>query len=1016
VPVAAFSQGTRITGTVFDNSGPLAGVAILIKGTSQGIASDDNGEFSIVIPNDTVTLQFTYAGYRTENVKVGQRKVIAVQMREETTELDEVTVVAFGTQKKESVVASIITVNPADLKVPSSNLTTALAGRMAGLIAYQRSGEPGRDNAEFFIRGVTTFGYKKDPLILIDNNESTAQELSRMQPDDIANFTILKDATATALYGARGANGVIMVSTKEGKEGKAKIDIRYEEAISMPTQMVELADPISYMNLHNEAIKTRDPLGASMYQEYKIQNTIAGTNPYVYPTTDWYDLLFKDYANNHRLNFSASGGGSVAQYYLAGSLINDNGVLNVDKRNNFNSNVDLNRYMLRTNVNINITKTTQALVKISGSFDDYSGPIEGGSGIFETVMHTNPVLFPPYFEPDEKHKYVKHILFGNAGTGEYNNPYAGMVRGYKQYTTALMSAQFELKQKLDFITEGLSARAMFNTSRYSYFDVTRNYNPYFYQVIDYDKKTDEYMLDEIKRGDETMGYSEGPKEVNATTYFESSLNWNRTFNEKHETGALLVFSMRNELIGNAGELQKSLPYRNMNLAGRITYAYDSRYLFEGNFGYNGSERFAKKERFGFFPSGGIGWIISNESFYGESLKSVLNNLKLKATYGLAGNDAIGTADERFFYLSRVSMGSAERSAGFGTMGNVSKSGTKIDRYANDDITWETAKKMNLTAEIGLFKEIDLQVEYFKENRYNILMSRSYIPTTMGLTADLKANVGESSSKGVDMSLNVKHSFTADAWITAMGNFTYATSEYLVYEEPKYSEAPWKDHVGYSLSQNRGYIAERLFVDDAEVFNSPVQFGGTEYRGGDIKYKDLNGDGKITELDEAPIGYPTSPEIVYGFGISSGYKAFDFSFFFQGLARESFWIDPENTAPFLNSQNALLKAYADNHWSEENRNVYALYPRLSPILIGNNTKTSTWFMRDGSFLRLKSVELGYTLPPKIASKIYLNNLRIYFSGTNLLTFSKFKLWDPEMGGNGLGYPVQKVFNLGIQLSF
>jgi TonB-linked SusC/RagA family outer membrane protein len=1015
LPVCAFSQEIRITGNVFDNTGPLAGVAIRIKGTTQGVVGNDNGEFSIAVRSETDTLQFILAGYQTEEAGIGQRRVLSILMKEETTELDEVMIVAFGTQKKESVIASITTVNPADLKVPSSNLTTALAGRMAGLIAYQRSGEPGRDNAEFFIRGVTTFGYKKDPLILIDNNESTSQELARMQPDDIANFTILKDATATALYGARGANGVIMVATKEGREGKAKIDIRYEEALSMPTQMVKLADPITYMYQHNEAIKTRDPLAPSRYPDYVIQNTAAGVNPYVYPMTDWYKTLFKDYTNNHRLNFSATGGGGVAQYYLAGSVINDNGMLNVDKLNNFNNNVDLNRYMLRTNVNINITKTTRAVVRISGSFDDYSGPIDGGDAIFEKVMHTNPVLFPPYYAPDKKYRYSKHILFGNAGgTGGYNNPYADMVKGYKQYSTALMSAQFELKQKLDFITQGLSARAMFNTTRYSYFDYVRQFKPYYYRVTDYDKKTDTYMLDEVTRGDETLGYTEGEKDVSATTYFESSLNWNRTFKEKHETGALLVFAMRNELKGNASDLQKSLPYRNMNLAGRITYAYDSRYLFEGNFGYNGSERFAQKERFGFFPSAGLGWIVSNEKFYGDGLKSVLNNLKLKATYGLVGNDAIGTDDERFFYLSRVSMRSGQRRAGFGTFGSSSMNGTIIDRYANEDITWETSQKMNLTAEIGLFKKIDLQVEYFDEHRYNILMERANIPTTMGLTAPLKANVGESTGRGMDISLNVNHSFNADTWITAMGNFTYATSEFLVYEEPKYPGAPWKTNVGYSLGQLRGYIAERLFVDEEEINNSPEQF--RPYMAGDIKYKDLNGDGKISELDIAPIGYPETPEIVYGFGASAGWKQFDLSFFFQGLARESFYIDATKTSPFTSEQYALIQAYADSHWSEENRDLYALWPRLSPNPVENNTHGSTWWLRNGSFLRLKSLEVGYTLPAKVASKIYLANLRIYFSGTNLLTFSKFKLWDPEMGGNGLGYPVQKVYNLGLQLSF
>ncbi|MDR2449028.1 MAG: TonB-dependent receptor [Prevotellaceae bacterium] len=1009
-----------VTGVIIDETGePLPGSVVQVRGSTRAVATDVDGSFSISVKPEDV-LEVSFLGYETQPVTVGGQTKITVQLKPKVDELKEVVVVAFGKQKKESVVASIATISPAELKVPSSNLTTAFAGRIAGVIAYQRSGEPGLDDAQFFIRGVTTFGYKKDPLILIDNNESTSQELSRMQPDDIASFSILKDATATALYGARGANGVIMVSTKEGKEGKAKINIRYEEALSMPTQMVELADPITYMNLHNEAIRTRNPLGQTMYSDYKIQNTIAGTNPYVFPATNWYDKLFKDFANNHRLNMNVSGGGNVAQYYIAGSLINDNGVLNVDKRNNFNSNVNLNRYMLRTNVNINITKTTQAIVRLSGSFDDYSGPINGGSDVYRQVMNTNPVLFPAYYEPDENYKYSKHILFGNYGDRHYVNPYAEMVKGYKESTTSVMTAQFELKQKLDFITEGLSARAMFNTSRYSYFDVTRAYNPYFYSVSNYDKNANTYLLDELNVGRESLSYAEGEKKVSATTYFESSLNWNRSFAEKHEVGGMMVFTIRNELVGNASSLQKSLPYRNMNLAGRLTYAYGGRYLFEGNFGYNGSERFAKKERFGFFPSGGIGWVISNEGFYGEGLKSVLSNLKLKATYGLAGNDAIGTADERFFYLSQVTMNSGERASSFGTNGDVSLSGVRITRYANEDITWEIAKKMNVTAEIGLFNELDFQAEYFREQRSNILMTRQDIPTSMGLETTAKSNVGEASGHGVDMSLNFNHSFGAKAWLTAMANFTYATSEYTVYEEPQYPDAPWKSHVGYPLSQRWGYIAERLFVDDAEVYNSPVQFGN--YMGGDIKYKDLNSDGKINELDMAPIGYPSEPEIIYGFGASAGYRSFDFSFFFQGSARSSFWIidpgvDPViNTAPFLGGQSALMKAYADSHWSEENRDIYAVWPRLSPTTVENNNQLSTWFMRDGSFLRLKSIEVGYSLPEKIISRIHLSQLRIYFSGTNLLTFSKFKLWDPEMGGNGLGYPVQKVFNLGVQVSF
>jgi TonB-linked SusC/RagA family outer membrane protein len=785
--------------------------------------------------------------------------------------------------------------------------------------------------------------------------------------------------------------------------------------------MVELSDPITYMRLHNEAIKTRNPLGASMYSEHKIANTIAKTNPYVYPTTDWYNMLFKDYANNHRLNFNANGGGKIARYYLAGSVINDNGMLKVDQRNNFNNNVKLNRYMLRSNVNINFTPTTEVIVRLSGSFDDYSGPIAGGSAIFEEVMHTNPVLFPAYYEPDVANEFTKHILFGNYDQGQYHNPYAGMTRGYKQYTTAQMSAQFELNQNLDFITKGLSAQAMFNTSRYSYFDVERGYVPFFYKVSSYEKRTDSYTLSEPineSSATEYLGYSEGPKTVNAVTYFESRLNWNRQFTEKHDVGSLVVFTLRNELTGNAGELQQSLPYRNINVAGRLTYAYDSKYLTEFNFGYNGSERFSQNERFGFFPSAGVGWIISNEGFYGELLKKTLSNLKLKATYGLSGNDAIGDASDRFFYLSRVNMDNPNYRSSFGTYGNFgggrSLNGISIDRYANSDITWEIAKKMNFTMEVGLWKKLDIQVELFDEKRSNILMNRASIPLTMGLETAVRSNVGKAASHGTDMSLNFNHSFNPYFWIRGMANFTYATSKFIVYEEPDYPGAPWKSHVGYSLNRMEGYIAERLFVDDDEIRNSPKQFG--DYMAGDIKYKDLNGDDKISELDIAPIGYPTSPEIVYGFGLSSGWKQVDFSFFFQGLARESFYINASSTSPFIEGQYALIKAYADSHWSEDKRDIYALWPRLSPTHIVNNTYGSTWWMRDGSFLRLKSVELGYTLPARIASKGHLSHLRIYASGTNLLTFSKFKLWDPEMAGNGLGYPVQRVFNIGVQLSF
>ncbi|MCG8306910.1 MAG: TonB-dependent receptor [Cytophagales bacterium] len=1015
-------QGRTITGKVTDeNDEGLPGVNVIVKGTVQGTVTDVEGNYSLEVPEDA-TLVFSSVGFVTEEIIVGDRAIIDIALVPDITALDEIVVVAYGQQKKESVLASIATIEPAELKVPSSNLTTALAGRMAGIISYQRSGEPGQDNAEFFIRGVTTFGYKKDPLILIDGVELSADDLARLQPDDIQSFSIMKDATATALYGARGANGVILVTTKEGVEGKAKVSVRFENSFSAPTQEVELVDPITYMYLHNEAVRTRNPLGVLPYSYEKIERTEAGANPIVYPVTDWQSELFKDYTSNQRLNFNISGGGKIARYYIAATANQDNGILKVDKKNNFNNNIDLKRYLVRSNININITESTEAVVRLHATIDDYTGPIDGGTGVYNKVMRTNPVYYPPYYPADEANKFTNHILFGNTGDGKYLNPYADMVKGYKDYSETLVLAQFELKQDLSFITEGLKARFLGSSNRYSFFDVSRFYNPYYYEIGFYDKINDTYTLTQLNPdgGTEYLNYSEGEKKITSTTYMELAANYDRTFNERHGVSGLVVYILREQLLANAGDLQKSLPYRNQGVSGRFTYSYDNKYFAEFNFGYNGSERFAKKERFGFFPSVGFGWIVSNERFF-HPLSNAVSNLKLRVTHGLVGNDAIGSADDRFYYLSNVNMNDGNKGYTFGSNFNYSKNGVSISRYADDGITWETATKSNIGLEMGLFNKMDIMLDLFHEHRTNILMDRESIPTTMGLQAGVRANVGEALGRGIDASVDY-HLLKGKFWLTARGNYTYATSEFKVKEEVDYSATPWKSAIGQNLSQTWGYVAERLFIDDEEVANSPTQFG--EYAAGDIKYKDINNDGRITELDQVPIGYPTTPEIVYGAGFSMGYKEWDLSCFFQGLARESFWIDAKATAPFVDvdddgaviSNNALLEVWADSHWSEETRDVYALWPRLSDRIVDNNIQTNTWFMRDGSFLRLKSAELGYSLPTELIDRYGVSRLRFYASGTNLLTFSKFSLWDPEMGSNGLGYPVQRVLNLGVQVQF
>lgn len=1013
-----------VKGKITDAGGdPLAGATVQIKGSTRGVIADVEGNYEFPDCPVGSTIVVSFIGMETlERVYNGESRLDFV-MQFQADELDEVEVVAFSRQKKESVLASISTVKPAELKVPSSNLTTAFAGRVAGLISYQTTGEPGRDNASFFIRGITTFGAdaKKDPLILIDGIELGPDDLARLNTDDIASFSIMKDATATALYGARGANGVILVTTKEGKEGKAKFSARIENSFSSATKKVELADPITYMRMQNEAIKTRDPLGILMYPEEKIIMTERGLYPDIFPATDWYKAMFNDVISNQRANLSVSGGGKVARYYVAANITRDNGNLKIDKRNNFNSNISLMKYNFRSNVNINLTESTELIARLSANFDEYTGPIDGGSGMYKKVMQANPVMFKPYYEPDAHFAYAKHILFGNFGNAYYINPYAESLKGYRDQSKNSMIVSFELKQNLEALLKGLTARAMVNMNRFSEYNVTRQYFPFYYNISSYDLLKNTYKLQRLnpEEGTEYINYLPGQRFINTSMYLESAAEYNNTFNDVHSLNALFVYTMREEKSGIAENLQLSLPARNIGLAGRLAYNYDTRYFAEFNFGYNGSERFSKNNRWGFFPSFGLAWMVSNESFF-EPLKKVFTVFKLKGTYGLVGNDAIGSYYDRFYYLSQIEM-NASRPVNWGTQLNYNPLGINIQRYANNKIGWETAYKTNLGAEIATAYGLSANIDLFKERRKNILLNR-VIPNTMGVIPEVKANLGEAEGKGVDIELNYEKIVNNDLWFTGRGTFTYATSKATKWEEPDYSQTPWLSKVGKSLGQTWGYVAERLFIDEEEVFNSPTQFGN--YGAGDIKYRDINRDGKISALDRVPIGFPTTPEINYGFGLTVGYKGIDASFFFQGSARQSFWIDLYNTTPFMDSdnndgrigQNAILKAYADSYWSESHRNPYALWPRLSNNWMENNNQTSTWFMQDASFLRLKSVELGYTFPGSLIKRFKMSDLRLYVSGTNLFSWSGFRLWDPEMAGNGLGYPIQRVINVGLNVGF
>jgi TonB-linked SusC/RagA family outer membrane protein len=999
----------------------------MVKNTSVGVLTDPNGEFimSVAIGD---TLVFSFIGKKSVEITVGQRNVLDVILYDDEAQLEQITVVAFGQQKKTSVIASIENVKMSDLKQVSSNLTTALAGRIPGIISYQTTGEPGADNAQFFVRGVTTFGYKKDPLILIDGFEATSTDLARLQPDDIESFSILKDAAATVLYGARGANGIIVIVTKAGQVGDAKVNARINVHVATPTITNEFVDGVTYMKMYNEAQMSRTPALGAFYSEQKIQATALGANPMIYPNVDWYSELFKKSTINKNANVSVSGGGQVATYHVSGGYENESGLLKVDKKNNFNNNINIDRFDIRSNVVFKLTSTTTLDTRINGRFERYTGPSVSASDLFYAVMNTNPVDFPKVYEPDAAHMMADHILFGSTWLANVTktNPYAEMVRGYSDNNSNTMTAMATLTQDLNFVTEGLAfhAKASVNTS--SAYGATRMYIPYLYDIESYNMITGEYKLYNLNptNSNSYLGdLSLTERTVSTHYYFEARLNWSRKFG-KHSVGLMTVGMMEEYLTGDgAVRIYESLPERNMGNSGRLTYDYDTRYFFEFAYGYNGSEKFTGEKRYGFFPSVAGGWLVSNESFW-EPLKSTVSTLKLKASYGSVGNDAIAGRDGRFFYLSQVeTTGAGYR---WGSTFMNSYNGYTISRYANPDITWESSVKYNLGLEVGLFKESLLfQVDIFKDIRSSIYLQRSNFPATTGLEAPISGNVGKVESKGVDASIDYQHSFNKDFWVTGRANFTYATNKYVELDEKDYKDEYLKRR-GTNTNQWYGLIAERLFVDQNEIANSPRQDFGT-YMAGDIKYKDVNNDGVIDKNDVVPLGYPTVPEIQYGFGLSLGYKKLDFSFFFQGNARVSFFIDASKSsgiAPLADRRNALA-IVARDYWTETKPNVHAFWPRLSTQPIDNNTPawtidnlenapTSSWWLRDGSFLRLKTVELGYTLPG--IEKIKLQTCRFYFSAENVFVLSAFKLWDPEMGRNGLGYPPNRRFNVGIQLSF
>ena len=1012
----------KITGTVTDDVGVrLPGVSVVAKGTVIGAATDIDGNFKLEIPKETEIIVVSFIGMITKEVELGDKNNFKIILQAELENLDEVVIIGFGAQKKESVVVAMSSIKPKNLSIPTRSLSTALAGQVSGLIAVQRSGEPGYDNAEFWIRGISTFAGGTQPLILVDG---VPRNMNDIEPDEIETFSVLKDAAATAVYGAQGANGVVLITTKRGKVSKAKISFRTEHTISQPTRLPEFVGSTDYLSLFNEALNNDGE--SPLFSEELIAKYRNNEDPDLYPNSNWLDLMLKDYTFNHRYTLNARGGSEKARYFVSGAYFKESGLFSQNPTDKYNTSIGIQRYNLRSNIDMDVSPTTLLSVDLAGQYMENNYPGTGTSGIFRSMLITPPHVFPAYYSdgtvstfPQERDKNMR-------------NPWNLLMQsGYaKEWRTAFQS-KVGVKQKLNFITKGLSLRGNISFDFNSTFTSRRTFNPTRFNATGRNEDGSLNFNQVVSGTPDLSNPSEGSNS-SKKIYIESSLNYARTFNS-HKIGAMLLYNQRETQYSS-----ESIATRKQGVVGRMTYGFDNRYFIEANFGYSGSETFAKGNRFGFFPAVGLAYYLSNESFYPEGLKAVVDKVKLRVSMGKTGND--NTGGERFLYRSTFTTNGSGFNQGIGSNGGLNGLGKGIyeGRISAPNLTWETEIKKNIGIELGLFSNlIQLTVDYFESERSNILLKRRTIPQVSGFRQDPWQNYGIVENKGIDAAMEANKKI-GDFTIGLRSTFTFARNKIKEYDELP-QKHPWMAVTGTRVSENTLYIKDRFYTEeDFTVINNTngtasyilkdhlaaSTLGGL-LGPGDIKYKDVNGDGVIDIYDKVRgVGNPSVPEIVYGFGLSVKYKGFYANTFFQGIANTSVLLGgsvPEGWHPFAwGVDQSNFRTLALDRWTKANPRQDALMPRLHTNGNNNrnNTQASTHWLRNGSFLRLKNVELGYNFSKKRLRKFGLESARLYVMGYNLHVWDHIKFWDPESGNKngGLNYPLPRTLTLGLDITF
>lgn len=1008
--VFAQSADNLITGIVIDkNEIPIPGASVLIKGTSNGVTTDFDGKFSLK-NKDTQKpiLVISYIGYITQEIPLEETKNLKITLKESTVGLDEIVIVGYGTQKKESVVGAISTIKPSLLRVGTSRtLGNNLGGQIAGVIAVQRSGEPGYDASDIKIRGISTFAGSNSPLVLVDG---IARNLNDVDPASIESFSVLKDAAASAIYGVRGANGVILINTKRGFVGKPVVDIRVEHAIQQPTKLPSFLSAAPYMNLINE-LATDGNIPAPFSQE-RIERTINKYDLDLYPDVNWIDAITKDYASTTRANLNVAGGSEVLRYALTTSYFGENGIMDTDPNQSYDSATRLNRVNVRTNVDINLSKTTLFRVNIGGFLQQLQKGENSTDALFSTAFETAPYVHPAIYSDGTIPKVPARP-----------NPWAiSTQQGYYRQGNSKIESFVALEQDFsNLITEGLTSKLVYSFDSYSENRVTRGKSPDYYNVATGRDVAGNLIHDIQVYGQEFLGLGTSSSFGERRYYLEASTTYKRDIG-KHNLNILLLYNQNSY---DNGGVQ---PFRHQGIAGRFAYSFDRKYIGEFNFGYNGSENFEKGSRFGFFPSLALGWIASDETFM-RPYENIINNLKFRGSIGLVGDDQISST-RRFGYLTTINGNSPGYSWGTNT-GNY-LAGIQEDEIGVKGLKWESVLKTNLGVELGLWNMIDLTVDLFSEKRSDIFIQRQTVPTQAGFINTPYANFGKMSNKGIEVSFILNKQITPDFFTNWRANFTYVENEVTERDEPigVSQQFPYKSAVGIQNNTLWGQTALGLY--DESDFDSTTgllssdlpepQLSSVPVRPGDIKYLDKNSDGVINALDEGFIGGTRDPQIIFGFGSTSSYKQFDFSFFFQGIAKTYDIIGQggEDANRFIpgSGSGTLGNIYSNynDRWTESNPSQNVFWPRLSYTTNTNNNVASTWWKKDKSFMRLRNVEFGYSLKKETSQKIGLSGLRVYMSGNNLFYISKFKLWDPELDTRtGLRYPTTKSILFGLDIT-